>query len=447
MKATTSGGHDLANLHENPVLSKVDTNEPSGASITSYATSMAGPNTNTLRVPNPPKRLMNGMEFEYGQPFECPYCRTIQIVRDRSDWRKHVFKDLQPYICTSERCTVGPFAGRHEWFEHESSQHRKEWHCIICSGLISDSKSDLIAHLKCHHQSAFTTIQLPFIADAGGRVKTYFGERECPLCSDWNPIAYEHSNARLFRRHLGGHMEQLALSALPKSDQDENSEVDNDSSKDDISVSTERPPETLQISQDPTKDGRQYPTETPNSKEPLLSRIGKRISVRFRRQAHEYTFTQPGKEGTLRLDVEEPIDMIIGFPDEDPHRNHQVVAILRGEQAEFNYMRRQIWFNLLNEDGREHLEAADEDGLDPLFGGEPIRIIGVARNVKWQFKRGSSTYRSDFRVIDMSGADVVIGADTLRLLQPGHDLRWHMEKLEERLQKKPEKSMDDNNKV
>ena len=68
------------------------------ASETSYATS-AG-NENRVRMPSMPKDAASG------QPFECPYCHKIDSVSNTHAWMRHVYKDLQPYVCTFEQCTV-----------------------------------------------------------------------------------------------------------------------------------------------------------------------------------------------------------------------------------------------------------------------------------------------------------------------------------------------------
>lgn len=56
-------------------------------SITSYATSVEEDSKHALRVPNPPQFVGGGIPFEYGVPFECPYCFTIQSVRNLRDWK------------------------------------------------------------------------------------------------------------------------------------------------------------------------------------------------------------------------------------------------------------------------------------------------------------------------------------------------------------------------
>ncbi|KAH8424891.1 uncharacterized protein LDX57_002636 [Aspergillus melleus] len=241
LKATTFDGDDMTVVLKNPLGNySIEPVRSTEASITSYATSLPGANEETLRVPNPPSKLSDGTKFEYGEPFECPYCRNIRIVQDRSQWKRHVFEDLQPYVCTAETCTSSPFTKRHEWFDHELNQHRKRWHCIICSEFTYTSRNELTTHIQRQHGVVVTAVQIPLIADAGGRTQTYFGEGQCPLCNDWKPILSRHNNnAPAFRRHLGKHLEQLALFALPRLAQDESTEGDDSSESEIIRASTD----------------------------------------------------------------------------------------------------------------------------------------------------------------------------------------------------------------
>jgi hypothetical protein len=78
-KATTF--IDVPRVHEKRPL------EEDNASLTSYATTTSDGSLHALRVPDPHDVVGTGMEFEYGDPFECPYCFTIQVVKDVHEWR------------------------------------------------------------------------------------------------------------------------------------------------------------------------------------------------------------------------------------------------------------------------------------------------------------------------------------------------------------------------
>lgn len=129
--------------------------------------------------------------------------------------RRHVFFDLQPYVCTFQNCSSDSFSSRHEWFNHELDSHRKQWHCTKCSHINFASASQLRSHFDSKHQGSFTDAQWPLILKACKRSSTTFGPSSCPLCFTWAPPRSEAYNAKEFCRHLGSHLQQLALTALP----------------------------------------------------------------------------------------------------------------------------------------------------------------------------------------------------------------------------------------
>lgn len=118
----------------------------------SYATSM-----NETSIPDI-LRIMPLKKASEGRPqFVCPYCWTIQRQVKENAWRfegqmsllfvsdinlvhrKHVLKDIRPYVCTFEDCNLKLFAERHSWFEHEMQDHRCKWRCNFCSRGLDDS--------------------------------------------------------------------------------------------------------------------------------------------------------------------------------------------------------------------------------------------------------------------------------------------------------------------
>ena len=89
----------------------------SGVSDTSYASSLADGGTITIPVP--------AKESADGKPFECPYCFFMVTIKGTRSWIKHIFKDLQPYICTFQGCSRPDklYDSRREWFDHISTAH------------------------------------------------------------------------------------------------------------------------------------------------------------------------------------------------------------------------------------------------------------------------------------------------------------------------------------
>ncbi|KAL8792564.1 MAG: hypothetical protein Q9195_004863 [Heterodermia aff. obscurata] len=89
----------------------------SGESSTSYAaTLMSG---GAITVPPPP------IESQNGNPFECSLCFHIIKIESTKSWIKHVFLDLQPYICLDINCATSQklYATRRDWLHHMKTSH------------------------------------------------------------------------------------------------------------------------------------------------------------------------------------------------------------------------------------------------------------------------------------------------------------------------------------
>ncbi|KAJ5618694.1 hypothetical protein N7528_006805 [Penicillium herquei] len=141
----------------------------SSISQTSYAgTIMDGGEGSS--VPPPP------IDLSQCDSFECPYCFLLIEVQNKRSWVKHVFNDLLPYICVFPDC---------RW-PHRLYESRREWY----------------AHLRTEHS-------LP----ESGEISM-----QCPLCHQ------AMSSGKSFERHVGRHLQELALFALPKPGPDKDEE-------------------------------------------------------------------------------------------------------------------------------------------------------------------------------------------------------------------------------
>ncbi|RAK96411.1 uncharacterized protein BO80DRAFT_391970 [Aspergillus ibericus CBS 121593] len=140
-------------------------------SQTSYAETLMN-GSGGMVVPPPPA------ESADGNPFECPYCFVILTIPNRSAWARHIFKDLMPYICLFPDC---------------QSPHR-----------LYDSRREWDFHIQSEHSTPGDD-----------------GHLFCPLC-------HAHlESTKLFEKHVGRHLEELALFALPQlaRDEDDNSSM------------------------------------------------------------------------------------------------------------------------------------------------------------------------------------------------------------------------------
>ena len=133
----------------------------SDTSTTSYAGSLLACGER-LAIPSLPK------EAAQQAPFECPYCYIIITVKDRQAWARHIFRDLSPYTCVFSGCSIQrtPYDSRRDWYNHIQQRHL-----------------------------------------AGQDVE---GSYNCPLCAE-GPLLNDS-----FERHVGRHLEELALFVLPR---------------------------------------------------------------------------------------------------------------------------------------------------------------------------------------------------------------------------------------
>ncbi|OQD64427.1 hypothetical protein PENPOL_c007G06898 [Penicillium polonicum] len=139
-----------------------------GVSETSYGGTLPeGTGADAPKIPPIPK---NGTGK---RPFECPYCFYIITVRDRRAWARHIFRDLMPYVCIFPGCSTPNklYGGRRQWHHHVQQTHA------------SASSTD--------------------------------GTYDCSICKQGSLPAVT------FQRHVGQHLEELALFLLPRTDEDE----------------------------------------------------------------------------------------------------------------------------------------------------------------------------------------------------------------------------------
>ena len=194
-----------------------------GHSVTSIAESQEPYHINIIPPPEPPIPLV------LGSSFLCPYCRVEIIVGEQvttnEDWIKHVYLDLEPYLCTYDTCVLAAktFGVREDWFHHELECHRLQrvWFCrnISCTQEFK-TKELFEQHLKSNHKDLFASSQLPFLIDNCERYSQKpLPKQTCPLCRA------TCSDVHSLKQHLGVHLEQLALTAIHNEDASEGDDV------------------------------------------------------------------------------------------------------------------------------------------------------------------------------------------------------------------------------
>ena len=147
----------------------------------------------------------------------------------------HFFADLQPYICTFADCEdeLAQFPDRAAWAEHEFSQHRitRSWCCSECPQAFNNVPR-WQNHIQEEHCLYFTDRKLNIARDMAYKTEaTRVEDDECPLCR-----IVLGKPRRAFVKHVGRHMEEIALMALPRNIEEDSEEGHMSTDRTDTSV-------------------------------------------------------------------------------------------------------------------------------------------------------------------------------------------------------------------
>lgn len=104
------------------------------SSVTTFATGSTSFSTLQKHRPRVPPLPNDAAER---RPFKCSICHHVLArVHTRAAWKKHVFEDLQPYVCTIQECTKPKlrFQSSLEWANHETAHRntRANASCPFC---------------------------------------------------------------------------------------------------------------------------------------------------------------------------------------------------------------------------------------------------------------------------------------------------------------------------
>ncbi|KAI1083377.1 hypothetical protein F5B20DRAFT_577058 [Whalleya microplaca] len=155
-------------------LGQIDEDEKSESGITqsSYATTHG--DTNRLHVPTLPAEASKG-------PFE---------------W--------------------SDFERRHQWINHMLEKHWRLWHCAFCIHPPFNSYKCLQDHLEDSHLNTANNDQMKACMELCTSQRSLNSTRNCPFCQE-----LMHSTGE-YKRHVGHHLEEIALFVLPRNFRDDN---------------------------------------------------------------------------------------------------------------------------------------------------------------------------------------------------------------------------------
>ncbi|KAJ4259731.1 Serine/threonine-protein phosphatase PP1-gamma catalytic subunit [Fusarium torreyae] len=131
-----------------PAIDRDVRSEPD--TIATFSTAASALSSGRPRVPPMPKIIDDG--------FTCPICYvSVTNVKTRREWKKHVFEDLMPYICTVENCNETTVMHTHSltWAHHEASHFFPKStyrECMFCSAVHQKEGAAYFKHVAGHLQ-------------------------------------------------------------------------------------------------------------------------------------------------------------------------------------------------------------------------------------------------------------------------------------------------------
>jgi hypothetical protein len=122
--------------------------------------------------------------------------------------RKHVLKDLEPYVCTFPECERHDllYGNRDEWYEHESS-HRQVYHCGERAHERFADEVLFRHHMVYYHKLTIESTRNSSSLSIFLQPIHHSTTMRCHLCGN--------TTSRL-KSHLSHHLERIALFAIPK---------------------------------------------------------------------------------------------------------------------------------------------------------------------------------------------------------------------------------------
>ncbi|KAH7007185.1 hypothetical protein EDB80DRAFT_842405 [Ilyonectria destructans] len=169
---TAKGDHETvadSKFHDSGLGTSLPTRSSYAETIMTYS----GSNGQKTRIPP----LTD--EAKRGKPFPCVACGKVVRVTNNSAWKRHLYSDLQPYLCLETKCGMLAFRNRNEWSTHLALEHYEpDWE-----------------------------------------------PETCPLCFETTG-----QGQIAITRHLAGHLEEISLSALPTNADEEAEEASSEAS-------------------------------------------------------------------------------------------------------------------------------------------------------------------------------------------------------------------------
>ncbi|KAI0976564.1 hypothetical protein F4678DRAFT_413764 [Xylaria arbuscula] len=186
---------------------RIEPEQPQAVNVEPPPAANSVENSSSARVPDLP------LPDDSKSLIECPYCHmtlSVDEMKSRVNWVRHVFRDVRPYVCTSLDCPDPDklFTTRRDWIYHEMQLHRREWVCQPCACRYT-SKSEMADHIRHVHNSNIEDRELALVLDMSERPIDESSSEMCPFC-------HRTMSTKKLMDHMAYHMENLALFSLPR---------------------------------------------------------------------------------------------------------------------------------------------------------------------------------------------------------------------------------------
>lgn len=239
--STKASTLDIARLQVALDASFVGDDDAGDATTYSSAPSSAGLDSGENRLQLPTLERASGGSSR----FECMLCREMQSITRERSWKRHAYRDLKAYVCTLGKgeCGLEMFTSPEAWFDHELRKHRQQWTCAICGGGPFRAAENFQSHVSARH-GELEEAQVAILRSVSQSSPSVIPALDCPFCDEWEqklrellpdsaasgrrgdaPETVVTVGPRQFRRHVGAHLQQLALFAVPRA-QDEPEDED-----------------------------------------------------------------------------------------------------------------------------------------------------------------------------------------------------------------------------
>ncbi|KAK1759060.1 hypothetical protein QBC47DRAFT_336716 [Echria macrotheca] len=202
--------YTLTTVSSSKKTEATETDEDDNASLRSFVSLSTTFSTASLGRPRVPPLPYAALER---QPFTCPFCQKLTTgVSTRREWKKHVYDDLRPYLCTVEACDQGTtmFRSHRIWAQHEATHRVQDWEgetCPFCDDSGELDSSAVSSHVAKHMRE----ISLAALAAHSG----FFDESDASTDGEdsisGQVLMHKHENAAFLKS-------DAALEPLPDGD-------------------------------------------------------------------------------------------------------------------------------------------------------------------------------------------------------------------------------------